>query len=322
MAEGIANAATKPVIGPLAESDLPAADRILRLAFGTFLGVPDPATFWNDRDYVRGRWRSPNVAALGATLDGRLVGSNFATRWGSVGFFGPLTVLPDLWERGIARRLLDATMGQFDRWDTRHAGLFTFADSAKHVALYQKYGFYPRFLTAIMAAPVRAADARLPWRRFGALDDGERAAALDASRTLTDALFPGLDLCDEIRNVTDQELGDTVLIDDGSRLTGFAVCHWGPRSEGGAGACYIKFAAVADRPSAERDYARLLDACEALAAASGMTTLLAGANMARHEAYRLLAARGFRSAFQGVAMHRDNNPGYSRPGVYIIDDWR
>jgi hypothetical protein len=77
--------ASRPVIGPLAEGDLPEAERILRVAFGTFLGVPEPETFWSDRDYVYGRSQAPHVAAFGATLDGRLVGSNFATKWGSVG---------------------------------------------------------------------------------------------------------------------------------------------------------------------------------------------------------------------------------------------
>jgi hypothetical protein len=35
-----------------------------------------------------------------------------------------------------------------------------------------------------------------------------------------------------------------------------------------------------------------------------------------------MAASGFRSDFQGVAMHRDNRPGFSRPDAYVIDDWR
>ena len=61
---------------------------------------------------------------------------------------------------------------------------------------------------------------------------------------------------------------------------------------------------------------------EALAVAAGMSNLLAGANMARHEAYRHLIARGFRTEIQGVTMHRQNDPGYCRSGVYIIDDWR
>ena len=48
----------------------------------------------------------------------------------------------------------------------------------------------------------------------------------------------------------------------------------------------------------------------------------AGANMGRHETYRALLARGFRTEIQGVTMHRPNELGYNRPGVYIIDDWR
>jgi hypothetical protein len=53
-----------------------------------------------------------------------------------------------------------------------------------------------------------------------------------------------------------------------------------------------------------------------------MPNLTAGANLARQEAYQHLGARGFRTAIQGVNMHRRNEPGYCRPGVYIIDDWR
>ena len=111
-----------------------------------------------DADFVRhalARYRP--TAALGAVCSTTtLIGSNFAARWGSFGFFGPLTVHPDLWDRGIARRLLTATMSLFERWGTRHAGLFTFPQSAKHIGLYQAYGFWPRQLTPVMAKPVGA----------------------------------------------------------------------------------------------------------------------------------------------------------------------
>lgn len=314
--------AGQPVIGPLAERDLPEAERIFRSAFGAFLGAPEPETFWSDRDYVYGRWQAPHVAALGATLDGRLVGSNFATRWGSCGFFGPITVRADLQEHGIAKALLAATMDQFDVWGTRHTGLFTFAQSAKHVALYQKFGFHARFLTAIMSAPAQRSRTMTGWSHYSALSDTEKDAALRASRDVTDTLYPGLDLSEEIRAVCAQDLGDTVLVQGADGLAAFAVCHYGPRSEAGAGACFVKFGAVRDTPSAEQDYLRLLDACEALAVAVGMPSLLAGVNLARHEAYQHLVARGFRTEVQGVAMHRRNDAGYCRPGLYVIDDWR
>jgi hypothetical protein len=313
--------ATQPRIDTLDDGDLAEAARIFCVAFGTFLGAPDPETFWSDRDYVYGRHRAPHVASFGATLDGQLVGSNFATRWGSVGFFGPITVRPDLQERGIAQALLVPTMAQFDSWQTRHVGLFTFAQSAKHVALYQKFGFYPRFLTAIMSAKATRASAA-GWSRFSELGGERQEEALRACRDVAGSLYDGLDLSDEIRTTQAQGLGDTVLLDGAGGIAGFAICHHGPKSEAGADTCFVKFGAVREGPTAEQDYLRLLDACEAFAVAVGMPILLAGANMARHEAYRHLVARGFRTEIQGVSMHRHNDAGYCRPGAYVIDDWR
>jgi GNAT superfamily N-acetyltransferase len=93
-------------IRTLPESDLAAADRIYRLAFGSF------------------------------------------------GFFGPLTVRPDLWDQGIASRLVAAAVERFDSWGLAQTGLYTFAASIKHVRLYQKYGCWPGHLTMILSAHI------------------------------------------------------------------------------------------------------------------------------------------------------------------------
>ena len=151
------------VVRPLRETDLATADRIMRLAFGTFLGVPDPASFMGDAGYVRTRWRANPGAAFAAEIDNELVGSNFATNWGSVGIFGPLTIRPDLWDRGVGKRLMEPALACFEKWQTKHAGLFTFANSQKHIGLYQKFGYYPRFLTAIMSKPVEPSGRATVW---------------------------------------------------------------------------------------------------------------------------------------------------------------
>lgn len=315
----------KIFVRPLQESDLPAADRIMRLAFGTFVGLPDPLTIFGDKDYVRTRWLLDPSAAFGAEADGRLVGSNFATRWGSVGFFGPLSVRPGLWDQGIAKHLLEPVMEIFAQWGIRHAGLYTFAQSPKHIGLYQKFGFWPRFLTAIMSKSVNPANPTgigSPWSRYAEVPESEQGGCLRACRELTDALYEGLDLEREIRVVNAHGLGDTVLLWDSARLAGLAVCHCGPGSDAGSGVCYVKFGAVRPGPMAGPLFDRLLDACEALAAAKGASLFVAGVNTARHEAYHRMIARGFRTDQQGVVMQRPNEPGYNRPDVYAIDDWR
>jgi hypothetical protein len=93
-------------------------------------------------------------------------------------------------------------------------------------------------------------------------------------------------------------------------------------TEAGGGVCYIKFAAVRPGPPAEKYFSHLIDACEEMATAQQLLRLVAGVNTARHEAYRQMLARGFMTNVQGVVMSKPNEPGYNRPHVYLIDDWR
>lgn len=309
-------------IRPLREADLDDADRVMRLAFGTFVGLADPVTFMGDGAYVRPRWRMDPSAAFAAEMDGAIVGSNFATNWGSVGFFGPLTVRPDLWDRGIASRLMEPVLERFAAWKTAHAGLFTFAHSPKHAALYQKFGFWPRFLTAIMSRAVSPPGLLPRWSRYSETPEAERAGVLAQCRELTDAVYAGLDLRREIEAVDALRLGDSILVWDEEVLAALAVCHHGAGTEGGSASCYVKFGAARPGARAGESFGRLLDACEAHAASRGLPRLAGGVNLARHDAYRQMLARGFRADRQGVAMHRGNDAGYHRPDVFAIDDWR
>jgi GNAT superfamily N-acetyltransferase len=310
------------LIRPLQAADLPAADRVRRLAFGTFLGLADPLSFRGDASPVRTRYLADPSASFAAEVDGELVGTNFAVNWGSVGFFGPLSVHPNFWGRGIAQLLVAAALEVFARWETRHVGLFTFAHSSQHILLYQKFGFWPRFLTPIMAKSVAPASDDVSWSEYSALSEAEQRDCLADCRELTDACYGGLDLSLEIDATAQHHFGETVLLRDGNRLTGFAVCHCGAETEAGSGQCYVKFGAVRSGPDARAEFTRLLAACEAFAVERGVPRLVAGVNTARREAYRAMLACGFRTDVQGLAMDRPDEAGYNRPGVYISDDWR
>jgi predicted N-acetyltransferase YhbS len=100
-------------IRPLRAEELTEADRIVRLAFGTFIGLPEPQSFMADAAYVRSRWIMDPSAAFAAEVDGSLAGSNFAANWGSVGFFGPLSIRPDLWDRKIGQKLMEPVLDCF-----------------------------------------------------------------------------------------------------------------------------------------------------------------------------------------------------------------
>jgi GNAT superfamily N-acetyltransferase len=309
-------------ISTLREGELGEAARIVRLAFGTFLGLPDPLQFMGDRDLMTPRWRARNTKVLAAHIDGRLVGSNVISRWGSFGFFGPLTVLPEFWDHGVAQRLLEGTVKVLDGWKLRRSGLFTFAHSAKHVGLYNKFGFWPGYLTALMQhTPATGASNGGAPVLLSALKKNEREEAIRACARLTNRIDKGLDLTEEIRAVLAQGVGDVVMIDSHSKLDGFAVCMNGPGSEGGAKTCYTKFGMVRGGDAAGARFDRLLNAIDEFAVSRG-ANVEAGVNLARRDAYARMRAHGYKAMTQGVAMHRPHGDGFNRADVYAMDDWR
>jgi hypothetical protein len=173
-----------------------------------------------------------------------------------------------------------------------------------------------------MTKPVDQTITASSWSGFSEFAAQEKADCLKACAELTGAIYEGLNVEREIRAVAEQKLGDTVLVWDDSRLAGFAVCHCGAGSEAGSGVLYIKFGVARPGLAAERNFNRLLEACESLAASRGLEKIVAGVNTARVAAYRRMLSRGFRSFIQGVAMLRSEDQGYDQPDAFVIDDWR
>ena len=76
----------KILVRTLQESDLPLADRIFRLAFGTFNGLPDPLQHGGDSDKIRTRWLADPGAAFGAEWAGNWwapISSPIGAAWGT-----------------------------------------------------------------------------------------------------------------------------------------------------------------------------------------------------------------------------------------------
>ena len=319
-------------IRSLKEAELGEADRVARLSFGTFLGLADPMSFFGDADYIRTRFRADPSLSLAAEEDGDFVGSNFIANWGSVGVFGPLTVHPDFWDKGIAKHLLDKTMEIFERLKTKHIGIFTFSNSPKHVHLYQKYDFWPRFLTAVMSKTIKSEYAMkdgqemISWTKYSDMQKERPSEILNNCYSLTDSIYDGLDLKVEIQSVANQKLGDTILLTDNksNKLLGLAICHCGPNTEAGSNTCYVKFGSVtaSEDRSKSANFNELIECCEIFAASQGLSKLAAGVNIGNFHAYRKLLSKGFRTEFQGVMMTENNDPGYPIEDVYAIDDWR
>lgn len=302
----------------LQEDELPTAEHIFRIAFGTFAGLADPSQFAADCNYMN-RWYTDPMAAFAAEADGKLIGTNIAINWGSFGLFGPLTVHPDYWNQGVGQKLIEPMIERFQQWGMTQTGFFTFSNSPKHLVLYQRFGFQPRFLTVLLSRTVQPHST--VGVHYSNLSQNQQTEARQACFELTDSLYEGLDLSREIKAVAERSLGDTVLLWDGDSLSGFAVCHCGVETEAGQDTCYIKFGAVRTGATAA-DLAKLVQACETLATQRGLSQLVCGVSTERTDAYQTLLSLGFRIDRVGVTMHQPNRSGFCRSDRFVLDDWR
>ncbi len=312
------------IVQPLEPEHLPEARRLFRLAFGKFLGMADPGKFAPGVDFYGPRRIMFPEGAWGAFDGDRLVGSVITSRWGTLGFFGPLTVDPEYWDRGLGQRLLAPVMDCFTRWETQLEGLYTFSSSPKHLALYQKFGFYPDHLVSIMSKPIEAGSTETlqDYRAYSRLAEAERAGVLESCRSLTGEIYAGLDLTREIEIVAEKKLGEVLVLGDGSETEAFAVCHQGTGTEAGTMGTYVKFGAVRPGPEAGAIFRRLVLACESYARMKGAPRVILGINTGRRGAYQALLDDGYRIETLGVSMYRTADGAPHVRSDYVIADLR
>ena len=314
------------VIRHLVEEDLQEADRIIRLAFGTFMGHNNPEDYRSDARYANPRYKADPSASFVAELDGKIIGSNFGLHWGSVGIFGPLTIHPEYWNKGIGSKLMEPVMKCFAGWKVAHSGAMTFANSPKHINLYRKFGYHPRFLIPVMSKKIESkpipSNSKFTWSSYSECKENQDKY-LEGCNQVTNTVYTGLDLELEIKAVNKMNYGETVILfDENKEIVGFAICHCGINTEAGNDKCYVKFGAVKVNSYSQSNFINLLKACEGLAISKGLSVLTGGVNAGRYNAYQSMLSQNFSIDFLGVSLHRSNNDAYNIADRYVIDDWR
>lgn len=310
-------------VRPLGEDELGEVDAIYRRAFGALHGLRDPLGFEGDARRVACRFATDPDAALGLFAEGSLRGSGFVSRWGSVGLLGPITVDPKEQGRGLAHPLLRGLLRLLSGREITLRSIGVPAADPRCVGLLQRFGFWPTGLSVLMAKEVGpAAEPAGDIEVLSGLSEDDQAEALTACRELTESVFPGLDATGEILALGEQGTGETVLVREGSRVAGVAVCHAGAGSEAGTGRAAVRLAVVPSGPDGSERLRRLLGAVEAWAVSAGVDTITVGTGSGRVRAWRALREAGWLPFLQSVTMHQDRHPGYEREDVFLLDDWR
>ncbi len=317
------------------KGDLSKVRDVIEQAFGDFferqVGTR-PRQVFGGAQYVHHRWlMEPWGCFVAEEGDGKIVGAALAVMWGSLGIVGPIAVLTNYQNQDIGQQLLGACQEFFDENKATLAGASTYPYSPKHLMLYQKFGYRPRGLVVVtgkhldrreVVQPARAARPGLGVRRYSTLEEAKKKPAMARMRRITNGIWRGLDLGKEVEIVDGLALGDTLLLEKGREVVGFAICHLPPNSEAPHGSAYVKFLAVDQRHQRPEYLHALLGAVEELAAGAQLGQVVAPAYTYYWTAYQVLLERGYRIDFTMVRLKRGKQEDAEDPATLVLDDWR
>lgn len=161
-----------------------------------------------------------------------IIAFNLAHRSGTEGWMGPLAVRPDAQGGGLGKEIVRSGFGWLRDNGASVVGLETMPRTMDNIGFYSGLGFLPGRLTLTLT--LDAAPSDRPGVMLGRLPDGEQHECIQACRRLLDEELAGYDFTREIEITERLALGDTLLLLEGSRLLGFALCHTVPLVEGRA----------------------------------------------------------------------------------------
>ena len=318
------------------KGDLAKVRDVFEQSFGDFLERQlgtRPRQAFNGAQYVHHRWLMEPWGCFVAEEDNaKIVGAALAVTWGTLGLLGPVAVLTHYHNQTIAQQLMRAVQEFFDENKATLHGAVTYPHSAKHLALFHKFGYRPKSLTAVMSRaldrpgirPVLPKPAKGPLsvRRFSTLEETKKKAALARFHRLTNAINRGVDLSKEVEIVDGLALGDTLLLERGAELIGFAVYHTPGVSEAPIGAVYVKYLAIDRRHRKVEHLEQFISAIEDLAQEHGLPRVILPVYLRYWLAYSTLVRCGYQVDFTMVRMQKGKPEDYEDPADLLLDDWR
>jgi ribosomal protein S18 acetylase RimI-like enzyme len=315
------------------KGDLSKVRDVLEQTFGDFLERQlgsRPRQAFGGAQYVHHRWLMEPWGCFVAEEDGtKIVGAAIGVTWGSVGLIGPVAVLTHYHNQSIGQQLIRAVEEFFEENKTSLQGLVTYPASPKHLALYHKFGYRPKGLTAIMsralgprAVPRPARPPGLGTRRFSTLEETRKKVAIARFHRITNAICRGLDLAKEVEIVDGLALGDTLLLERGRDVIGFAVYHTPGVSEAPAGALYVKYLAIDPAHRKPEHLEAFVGALEELAQEQGQGRIIVPVYLRYWTAYSTLVRCGYQVDFTMLRMQKGKQEDYEDPTHLVLDDWR
>lgn len=161
---------------------------------------------------------------------GDIVAFNIVHRSGVEGWMGPIAVRSEQQGSGAGKEIVRRGIEWLKVHGATVIGLETMPRTMDNIGFYSGLGFMPGRLTLTMT--VDAAFCEKPAPLFGRLSSRDKDDTLARCRDLVSSLQPGYDHTREIQLTDELALGDTLLLQRGDDVIGYALCHTTPLVEG------------------------------------------------------------------------------------------
>jgi GNAT superfamily N-acetyltransferase len=268
-----------------------------------------------------GIWRFAIEDAAGGAMLWRgdrdeVVAFNICHQSGREGWMGPLAVVPQMQGQGLGKTVVTEGV----RWLTTQGasiiGLETMPRTVDNIGFYSSLGFVPGHLTITLTFDAEYADHRI--MQLGRLSENERGDIIARCSRLVSSISPAYDFAREIRLTQDFGLGDTLVLERGGEVAGFALSHTAPLVEG-RGRDELRVLKLVARDQADVD--ELVTQLADFARRSG-TRRVALRMQGRYSAlYAQLIKRGARVRWTDLRMNLAGHPEPETVSGVILSNW-
>lgn len=235
---------------------------------------------------------------------------------GAEGWMGPLAVHPDFQSHGLGKIIVNTGMEWLKRQHARVIGLETMPRTMDNIGFYSTLGFVPSRLT--ITVTVEAARADAPISMLSRMPASIRDDLIAACASLTQARIRGYDYTREIRLTSELGLGDTVLLERGGHVRGFAIFHSVPLVEGRPREELRVLKLVVER---EEDIDELVRHLAVASRRTGTKRLAIRAQGEYSGAYRRLVNLGARVRWTDLRMALSSHPEPAAEDGVVFSNW-
>ncbi len=245
-----------------------------------------------------------------------IVAFNVCHLSGTEGWMGPLAVAPPLQARGLGKTVVREGTAWLKSRGALVIGLETMPRTVDNIGFYSSLGYVPGHLTITITIEAEYAEHRII--QLGRLSESERGDLVTRCAELTRDIAPGYDFSREINLTHSLGLGDTLVLERGGTVDGFALCHTAPLVEG-RGRDELRVLKLVARN--ESDVDPIVTQLADYARRSGTRRVAVRMQGRYSNLYGQLIRRGARVRWTDLRMTLADHPEPTPAGGIILSNW-